>query len=326
MLFSVIIPIYNAENTLHRCIDSLINQAKDRAELILVNDGSTDGSGEICTDYAARYPQIVYIWKENGGVSSARNIGLQKATCRFVTFVDSDDFVSNNYFDIISENLSFDTLVFGELLTQNNAVIGSIIPFGLNFTHSYDEFIEAFVRSRNGSPCNKRFLRSVLVENSICFPEDLRIGEDFVFCMRYLLHAGSAKAVNECIYLVDTSNQQSNSRKYNADVCSQALLNYRYSFDEVVTANLPQTKKDSLEQILDYNYHRTALACIQELFKVKMSFSERLRRAKEILIAFSAESHRVRACNLTHMLLRTIVRRRLANMAYVIALIHLKNY
>ena len=78
MLFSVIIPIYNAERTLRRCLDSLLPQANGRAELILVNDGSSDGSEQICLEYQRTFPEIRYISKKNGGVSSARNVTMTK--------------------------------------------------------------------------------------------------------------------------------------------------------------------------------------------------------------------------------------------------------
>ncbi|HFR3426712.1 TPA: glycosyltransferase, partial [Streptococcus suis] len=95
-LVSVIVPVYNVENYLSQCLDSIIHQTYKNLEIILVNDGSTDGSGKICDDYAAKDGRIKVIHQENGGLSDARNKGLDLMTGQFVTFVDSDDYLENN--------------------------------------------------------------------------------------------------------------------------------------------------------------------------------------------------------------------------------------
>ncbi|HEM4052972.1 TPA: glycosyltransferase [Streptococcus suis] len=95
-LVSVIVPVYNVEKYLSQCLDSIIHQTYKNLEIILVNDGSTDGSGKICDDYAAKDGRIKVIHKENGGLSDARNKGLDLMTGQFVTFVDSDDYLENN--------------------------------------------------------------------------------------------------------------------------------------------------------------------------------------------------------------------------------------
>ena len=96
MDYSVIIPIFNAETTLRRCLDSLVDQSFDDYELLLINDGSTDGSDAICREYANVYPCIRYFAKENGGVSSARKLGLEQAKGEYILFVDSDDWIEPN--------------------------------------------------------------------------------------------------------------------------------------------------------------------------------------------------------------------------------------
>ena len=93
--YSVIIPVYNAEKTLRRCVDSVLNQNYGDMELLLINDGSTDGSLDICNGYRSFSPQVRVIDKTNGGVSSARNAGLGIAEGEYILFVDSDDYVSD---------------------------------------------------------------------------------------------------------------------------------------------------------------------------------------------------------------------------------------
>ena len=102
---SIIIPIYNVEDFLPQCLDSVINQTHPNLEIILVNDGSTDSCGEIGEEYAAKDPRIKVIHKENGGLSDARNAGLKIATGDFISFIDSDDFVAVDFCEKLLETL-----------------------------------------------------------------------------------------------------------------------------------------------------------------------------------------------------------------------------
>ena len=96
-LISIIIPIYNVEKYLKKCIESVINQTYKNIEIILINDGSTDGSGKICDEYAIKDKRIKVSHNENGGVAVARNKGIKMSTGDYIVFVDSDDFISNEY-------------------------------------------------------------------------------------------------------------------------------------------------------------------------------------------------------------------------------------
>ena len=119
MKVSVIVPVYNVEKYLAKCLDSLINQEFFNYEIIVVNDGSTDNSQEIIEEYAKRYDIIKDVFKKNGGLSSARNYGLEKASGKYITFVDSDDYVDENMylkmyekaksgnFDIVTSDINY---------------------------------------------------------------------------------------------------------------------------------------------------------------------------------------------------------------------------
>ncbi|MGO2891442.1 glycosyltransferase family 2 protein [Enterococcus devriesei] len=102
---SIIVPIYNVEKYLKRTIDSILSQSFEDFELVLVNDGSTDSSGEICDEYARRDERIKVVHKNNGGVSSARNTGLITASGRFIGFVDSDDYIAEDMYELLYNNL-----------------------------------------------------------------------------------------------------------------------------------------------------------------------------------------------------------------------------
>ena len=102
---TVIVPVYNVEHYLDKCLDSLINQTYKNLEIIVINDGSTDNSGIICQEYAQKDNRIIYIEKENGGLSDARNVGLDKMTGSYVTFIDSDDWVESDYVEVLYNKL-----------------------------------------------------------------------------------------------------------------------------------------------------------------------------------------------------------------------------
>ena len=104
-LVSIIVPIYNVEKYLRQCLDSILRQTFRPLEIILVNDGSTDGSDTICQEYAEIDERIVYLKKENGGVSDARNVGLDAVTSDYVLFIDSDDWIEPTYVEVLYEKI-----------------------------------------------------------------------------------------------------------------------------------------------------------------------------------------------------------------------------
>ena len=108
---SVIIPVYNTEKFLHRCIDSILTQTYTDFELLLIDDGSKDSSGSICDEYAEKDSRVRVFHKENGGVSSARNLGLDNAWGEWITFVDSDDYIEENFLKSFDGNLDADLVV-----------------------------------------------------------------------------------------------------------------------------------------------------------------------------------------------------------------------
>ena len=107
-LISVIIPIYNTQKYLKKCIDSVESQSYNNIEIILVNDGSTDSSEKIIQPYLQKYENIKYYKKENGGLSDARNYGIQKATGDYICFLDSDDYIDINLFSKLQKYLDLD--------------------------------------------------------------------------------------------------------------------------------------------------------------------------------------------------------------------------
>lgn len=207
-LISIIIPVYNTEKYIRRCIDSVIAQSYSDWELILVDDGSTDGSGKICDEYAESDERIRVYHKTNGGVSSARNVGLDNATGEWVTFVDSDDWVEATYLQEIYNNCcDTDVLFFSAVW---NYLDGCKVTYsaGDRFAYGKDAvereiFMLLYNKSEYpflGYTWNKAFKKSIINNNNVRFREDLSVREDEIFTHDYLRFVEGLKYMSKPLY------------------------------------------------------------------------------------------------------------------------------
>ncbi|MCI9559123.1 MAG: glycosyltransferase [Lachnospiraceae bacterium] len=175
---SVIIPVYNVENYLKRCIESVIKQTYKNLEIILVDDGSTDHSADICDEYAQKDKRIIVIHKKNGGLSSARNAGIGIATGDFIGFVDSDDYISENmYRNLLALILkgNYDISVCGICRTDGKRKWikrdRSIV------TYKRDEYLKKILKINSHDPnhfaCNKLYKKELFEDSTVRYPESL---------------------------------------------------------------------------------------------------------------------------------------------------------
>ena len=218
-LVSLIIPAYNAEKTIRRCLDSLVSIIRDDVELLVINDGSGDRTGEICQEYAERYSNVRYFCKENGGVSSARNMGLDEAKGEYILFVDSDDFVTEEYFEI-SDNVTRiqpDFVLLGRYIYNGKSLIRHTTGMKDQITETSESTAELLSRALEkqllNAPSSKIFKRNIIEKNTIRFDERLPIGEDKVFVVQYIMHASTAVTADQPVYALSVENEESLSRK-----------------------------------------------------------------------------------------------------------------
>lgn len=198
---SVIIPVYNAEATLPQCVDSVLTQDFTDFELILVDDGSKDGSLQICEEYARKDNRVTVIHKENGGVSSARNRGLEIVKGKWVTFVDSDDYLGNEFFP--TEELEVD-IVFGSYLNVMDArEVGGFSSEVMHGTTLGDVVACYGNDTILRGPCAKWFRRDLI--GNIRFPEDMKVGEDTCFVWQYLSRCQTYAVLPQSTYYVRLS-------------------------------------------------------------------------------------------------------------------------
>lgn len=241
LLISVIVPVYNGEKFIRRAVESVLCQMDGRVELVLVDDGSTDSSGAICDEYAAKHCDIQVVHKKNGGLSSARNAGIEVATGQYICFLDADDYLdketSGSLIDVILAH-SPDMIDYGwkyisssgeisanrhsvpkGVLLDETVIREMILPPLLNLRKDDEHFIYDFA-------CTKAFRTSLVREKGIRFDETRRIWEDRPFSVTYLSHCKNIFSVSESFYnYVDMPN--SLSRRYHLEFFDVILKNYK---------------------------------------------------------------------------------------------------
>lgn len=293
MRYSVIIPVYNAEGTLRRCLDSLVRQRFSDYELLLINDGSTDGSDAICREYANTYSCVRYFAKENGGVSSARNLGLEQAEGEYILFVDSDDYVSQDYFALLSHTLesdAVDLLMFGY---RNFGGVSTEWDTGEFYEDSeigIAERVSSAVRQYLFSSLwSKAFKRQILERHNIRFANDLAIGEDQAFIFTYAMHIRSIGSIGNHLYNVDVSDGNSLSRKARPYLTQQLMeVNRRmYAAYQAVPHALEAAKH--YEAALSWMTYRSVYSSCKELLKFDFSVKQRRQEIRKICKLYRAE-------------------------------------
>lgn len=188
-MVSIIVPVYNAQNSLERCLMSIIRQGYQQWELILVDDGSQDDSLEICKRYSNMDSRIQVIHTDNCGVSSARNTGMENAQGEYIVFVDSDDMIHP---DFLSECLSN---------KEDLIVTNYIKPSKIDSLHYKEDHPELIFQQRGvRTVWGKVFVRKIIEEHHIRFDTNIRYGEDTIFVLQYCLHIKTIAYVFQHLY------------------------------------------------------------------------------------------------------------------------------
>lgn len=199
-LISVIVPVYNVEKTLRVCADSILCQGYKDFELLLIDDGSGDTSSAICDEYAAKDFRVKAFHKSNGGVSSARNLGLDRAQGKWITFIDADDYVTDGYFDGVVGH-DEDILFKGYKKFDNNGIVGGKEADDLSDIPFISDFISQNVSdSLLRGPVFKFYKRYLVAD--LRFLTDMKIGEDAWFVFNYLAKCKSFAVLPKGEYMV----------------------------------------------------------------------------------------------------------------------------
>ena len=200
---SIIIPIYNTEKYLNRCIDSVLNQSYNNLEILLINDGSTDNSEKICKEYEKKYSRIKYIKKDNSGVSDTRNKGIKESSGKYIFFLDSDDYIDSGVIENLVNNYKNNILtgIIAKVIEEKNTYYIE----KRNNKYSPQDFIKSILNSKINGYCwcylyEKKLLKSIKFDNKIIYCEDVLFLCDYIYInnIKYIEYLNINEYYNYC--------------------------------------------------------------------------------------------------------------------------------
>lgn len=287
-LISIVIPVYNAEKYLEQCLNSITNQTYKNFEVILVNDGSIDHSESICMDFVKVDTRFKYFTKVNGGASSARNLGLDNAQGKYITFIDADDWVDENHLEVLINNIkenNSDMAVssikkFDNVSRFKFRVYSNQEKYLLNYNKlNREEFLVILPKLIHASnsykiAVSKLFKKELVMD--IRFDESIVYGEDLDFFFKIYNNISIISCVDEVTYVYRRHNE-STSSKFNQQYAEQELLIYKKIYEKIEELGLPtihyyttirdllEFQKDFLENRVLFNEYQEFLKNIEEI-------------------------------------------------------------
>lgn len=288
--FSVIVPVYNAEKTIERSIQSLRAQSVENIEIILVNDGSTDRSFDILQHYATVDPRICVVNKKNGGVSSARNTGIKKAQGEFVLFCDSDDYVNEKWIENMYRATSgeHDVLpICGYCSIDKDGNSSNVAMDSVQKVNKKDFYMFCELNLFN-VPWNKIFSRKIIMENSIFFDENLSLGEDLLFQLDYLRYVKFIVNVPEYLVYYSYGNEGSLSNKFRANMWenNQSIMNSLMAFMNQLGTDISKYEKTYYKSY----FYMIVTSCKNNMKNSQFSFRDKIKANNNILKSVALEN------------------------------------
>ena len=289
---SIIVPIYNAEKWLEKCIKSIIDQTYKNIEILLINDGSKDKSLEICEEFAKKDNRIVVINKKNEGVSISRNIGIEKSTGKYIKFVDSDDWLEKDtceeLIDLINKEKT-DLAICGLNIYQNGKLLRTphLDKKIVEIKKGLEEF--KYINKVFASPCNKLYKKEKIKE---MFKTDLDIGEDVLFNLQYLRNIEKISITEKCLYNVCLDNSESLNRKFREDKLDVNfdLLDKQIEFSNYLYDVKP--KDNFIYSLYLLHFHAFLLQAIEKFDK---------RKTKQIIKKYVNDKRVENACRIVKL-------------------------
>ncbi len=251
---SIIVPVYNAEKYLRRCLDSILNQTYKDFELIVIDDGSPDNCGNIAEDYAAKDKRIAVIHQLNAGVSESRNTGINCARGKYIGFVDSDDYIEPDMYQKMIQMLKLrklDLVVcgycyidsYGDSEYVDFSCVQSLMDSRLFF-----EYLFNTPRTITGSVWNKLFVRKKI---STLFDKKISIGEDWIFVSRYVLNCRKIGFLNKYYYNVYLNKNSATRKVYGKTALGLAPCRQLISLVSVMD--------QTIQELAEKNYLNTCI-------------------------------------------------------------------
>lgn len=289
--FSIIVPVYNCQDYIERCIESVMNQNTKDIELILVNDGSTDNSKLIIEEYKKDNDLIKLINKKNAGVSAARNDGLKEATGKYILFLDADDFVDENYIkeinEILKQHKETELVNFGFYSDVEDMEFNNLSRDKITYKEKYykdkkalkKDFIELWDNTMMYNIWNKVYLRKIIEENDIKFP-NYNWGEDIEFNRLYLNVINNMYNSNKCFYHYVREREGAATKNYKPEIFNTRKKEFK-EFNEYFESW--KIKKENYYEFSCRRYIERVLGCIENVYCSDMNFKERYNEIKKMI-------------------------------------------
>lgn len=278
-LISIIVPVYNVEKYIRRCVDSLINQTYKNLEIILIDDGSPDNSGAICDEYAKLDNRVKVIHKENGGVSSARNAGLDSASGEYIGFMDSDDYITPDMYEVLYNNMvdnDADISMGIYALENNKGEFISHYRYDVNEVFDKAQTIAEMLKQvkYTCSLCDKLFSSKLV--GDIRFDKDISHNEDLLFAYQLMKKSNKAVYISKPMYYY-CNNEESASRVSFSDK-NTTMLKAQTMVIEDIGENLPQIYDVALTE-----YVKTAIFNLTAIAKSGYKNKEYIEKLRKIV-------------------------------------------
>ena len=284
-LISIIIPVYNVEAYLDKCIESIINQTYSNLEIILIDDGSTDSSGIKCDEWAEKDHRIVVVHKENEGVSNARNTGLKVAKGEYIGFIDSDDYIEQNMYEIMytemnKDNIEFVLCDFKKVKFKEEKNACPIQHYSYENIDKFQVLLEFYPLA--GSVCRCLFSRAKL--SDIIFDTTLYIGEDLDFICRYILNSkNSSIYVKEKMYNYVVREGSTTRKNTSKNERLKSFIDFKNTKNHVKSIIIEKCENKEIIKIIE---KRTLMYYWKDLYEM---LEEKLDISNEIIDEFCSE-------------------------------------
>lgn len=293
ILISVIVPIYNSGKYLDRCLQSILDQTFKNIEIILIDDGSTDNSLSICNMYREKYNNIKVYSQENSGQGVARNLGISKAEGRFISFIDSDDYIDKNMYECMLElgiNNNCDIIICGNEIVYDEKKLSISCDRDINdykILCTRDEKMKYYLTNNISSyPCDKLFKRDLLIKNNIRFPENCYF-EDVNMVLKCLYYSSNIIITDSPFYKYiqrHNSTTYTRTEKHLNDFKNEITNCYKFIYEHCYNENIEI-------EVRNYKFIHTnmLLKMIKDL-KKEYEFESYFRVLPENIIIFGASS------------------------------------
>ena len=286
-MISVIVPIYNSEKYIKKCIESILSQTYNNFEIILIDDGSTDNSPTICDEYAKQDNRIKVVHKKNGGVSSSRNCGIKLAKGKYLTFIDSDDYFDNYFLANSIKGINNVDMYLSGLKME--LYDGNKIAKTIDYTQSKSSImtIKELFEKQNITyphtcicgPWAKLYKTSIIKNKNILFDEKTNLGEDTLFNLTYFKNIKNVFFDKKAYYHYRRINNESLFSSYHPDIYEKHIKVYDTIRNLLKSQNC---SKECLNRFEDL-YASLLIGCIHHIFKFSKKKTDRINVINKVM-------------------------------------------